>query len=77
LGRSRIGLVLKETCFSTQVLKPSRLDQETSEKKLFIKAQQIPRQEQYLLRLKNEARQKLNLSRSTKLEFPDLIFGSC
>ena len=51
-----MSLVLQETC-SSQVLKPWRLDQETSEEKLFIKT----RQKQYLSRLKNEARQKLNL----------------
>ena len=66
-----MGLVLQETCCSSQALKPWRLDQETSEEKLFIKTRQIPRQKQYLLRFKNEARQKLNLSRSTKSKFPD------
>ena len=36
-----MGLVLQETC-SSQVLKPWRLDQETSEEKLFIKADRFP-----------------------------------
>ena len=35
-----MGLVLQETCCSRQVLKPWKLDQETSEEKLFIKARQ-------------------------------------
>ena len=33
-----MGLVLQETWCSSQVLKPWRLDQETSEEKLFINA---------------------------------------
>ena len=41
LGRSRMCLILQETCCSSLVLKPWRLDQETSEEKLFIKAGQI------------------------------------
>ena len=41
-----MGLRLQETCCSTQVLKPWRSDQETSEENLFIKARQIPRQKQ-------------------------------
>ena len=61
-----MGLRLQETCCSTQVLKPWRSDQETSEENLFIKARQIPRQKQYLSRFMNKARQKLNLSRSMK-----------
>ena len=52
-----MSLVLQETCCSSQVLKPWRLDQEKIEEKLFIKA----RQKQSLSRFKNEARQKLNL----------------
>ena len=44
LGRSRMGLVLQETFCSSQVLKPWRLDEETSEEKQFIKAWQISRQ---------------------------------
>ena len=59
------------------MLKPRRSDQETSEEELFIKARQIPQQKQYLSRFKNEAQQKMNLSRSTKSEFPYLIFGPC
>ena len=43
LGRSRMCLILQETCCSSLVLKPWRLDQETSEKKLFTKARQIAR----------------------------------
>ena len=34
-------LILQETCCSSLVLKPWRLDQETSEEKMFIKAEQI------------------------------------
>ena len=33
LGRSRMCLILQETCCSSLVLKPWRLDQETSERK--------------------------------------------
>ena len=36
-------LILQETCCSSLVLKPLRLDQETSEEKLFIKVEQIAR----------------------------------
>ena len=43
LGRSMICLILEETCCSSLALKPWRLDQETSEEKLFIKAGQIAR----------------------------------
>ena len=43
LDRSRMCLILQETCCSSLVLKPWRLDQETSEEKLFIKAWQIAR----------------------------------
>ena len=39
-----MGLVLQETCCSSQVLKTWRLVQETSEEKLFIKSRQIARQ---------------------------------
>ena len=41
LDRSRICLILQEACCSSLVLKPWRLDQETSKEKLFIKAGQI------------------------------------
>ena len=34
-------LILQETCCSSLILKPWRLDQEISEEKLFIKAGQI------------------------------------
>ena len=53
LGRSRMCLIFQETCYSNLVLKPWRLDQETSEEKLFIKAGQIARHlwtNSYLLR---------------------------
>ena len=43
LGRSRMCLILQETCCSNLVLKPWRLDQETNEEKLFTKARQIAR----------------------------------
>ena len=39
-----MGLVLQETCCSSQVLKTWRLVQETNEEKLFIKSRQITRQ---------------------------------
>ena len=41
LGRSRMCLILQETFCSNLVLKPWRLDQETSEEKLFTKVRQI------------------------------------
>ena len=44
LGRSRMCLILQETYCSSLVLKPWRLDQETSKEKLFIKTGQITRQ---------------------------------
>ena len=44
LGRSKMGLVLQETCCSSQVLTTRRLIKETSEEKLFIKSRQIARQ---------------------------------
>ena len=62
-----MSLVLQETCCSSLVLKPWRLDQETSEEKLFIKTGQIARQ------LPTDS----YLSRITKSEFSDLIFGLC
>lgn len=43
LDRSRMCLILQRTCCSSLVLKPRRLDQETSEEKVFIKAGQIAR----------------------------------
>ena len=43
LGRYRMCLIHQETCCSSLVLKPWRLDQETSEEKLFIKVGQIAR----------------------------------
>ena len=39
-----MGLVLHETCCSSQVLKTWRLVQETSEENMFIKSRQIARQ---------------------------------
>ena len=41
LGRSRMCLILQETSCSSLVLNPWRLDQETSEEKLFTKTGQI------------------------------------
>ena len=41
LGKSRMCLILQETCCSSLILKPWKLDQETSEEKLFTKAGQI------------------------------------
>ena len=38
LDRSKMGLVLQETCCSSQVLKTWRLFLETSKEKLFIKS---------------------------------------
>ena len=43
VARLRIGLRLQETYCSSQVLKPWRSNQETSEKELFIKTQQQSR----------------------------------
>ena len=40
-----MGLGLQETCCSSQVLKPWRFDQETSEEKMFIKSRQQSRQQ--------------------------------
>ena len=86
-------LILQETCCSSQVLKLSRLDQETSEEGLFIKAEQIPdssRQisiyrglmsldsSQQILSIKvSTVARQLYLSRVTKSEFIDLIFNPC
>ena len=39
-----MGLVLQETCCSSQVLKPWKSGQETNEEKLFIKSRQQSRQ---------------------------------
>ena len=67
LGRLRMCLILQEICCSSLVLKPWRLDQETSEEKLFTKAGQITRHlwtdsstDSYLSRF-NEARQILSI----------------
>ena len=52
-------LILQETCCLSQVLKPWRLNQETSEEGLFIKARQIPNScstDSYLSRF-NESQQ--------------------
>ena len=72
LDRSRICLILQETCCSSLVLKPWRLDQETSEEKLFTKARQIAQQlrtdsstDSYLSRF-NEAQQILSIEVSIK-----------
>ena len=42
-----LGLRLQETCCSSQVLKPWRSDQETSQEELFIKARQQSRQKDF------------------------------
>ena len=49
-----MGLRLQETCYSSQVLKPWRSDQETSEEELFIKAREQSQQKDFYrdLRLK-------------------------
>ena len=67
LGRSMTCLVLQETCCSSIVLKPWRLDQETSEEKLSTKVGQITRHlridsstDSYLSRF-NEAQQILSI----------------
>ena len=39
-----MGLVLQETCCSSQLLKTWRLIQETSEEELFSKSQQVAQQ---------------------------------
>ena len=54
-----MGLRLQETCCSSQVLKPWRSNQETSEEELFIKAQQQSQQKDFYRDLKL----KLNTSR--------------
>ena len=67
LDRSRMCLILQETCCSSLVLKPWRLNQETSEEKLFTKAGQITQHlrtvsstDSYLSRF-NEAQQILSI----------------
>ena len=42
-----MGSRLQETCCSSQVLKPWKSDQETSEEELFIKARQKSRQDPF------------------------------
>ena len=75
-------LILQETCCWSLVLKLWRLDQETSEEKLFTKPGQITWQlptDSYLSRF-NESQQLSTdsyLSRITKSEFSNLIFGPC
>ena len=73
LGRSRMCLILQETCCSSLVLKLWRLDQEISEEKLFTKARQIARHlrtdsstDSYLSRF-NEAQQILFIEVSIKI----------
>ena len=63
----------KKEVFKSSI-KTMKIGPKTSEEKLFIKTQQISQQKQYLSRFKKETRQKLNLSRSMKLEFPNRIF---
>ena len=67
LDRSRMCLILQETCCSSLVLKPWRLDQETSEEKLFTKIGQIAQQ----LRTNNSS------TAITKISFSNLIFSLC
>ena len=90
LGRLRMCLILQEICCSSLVLKPWRLDQETSEEKLFTKAGQIA---QYLWTDSSTVARQIAiyrglmrldryylsryLSRITKSEFLDLIFSPC
>ena len=73
LGRSRMCLILQETCCSSLVLKIWRLDQEISEEKLFTKARKIARHlrtdsstDSYLSRF-NEAQQILSIEVSIKI----------
>ena len=85
-GRFRMYLILRETCCSNLVLKPWRLNQETSEEKLFTKTGQIAQHLQTnsltaaqqitiyrdLIRL-----DKYYLSRLREFKFSNLIFGPC
>ena len=79
-------LILQETCCSSLVLKPYRFDQETSEEKLFTKAEQIG---QHLWTDSSTAARQIAiyrglmrfdryyLSRLREFKFSDLIFGPC
>ena len=49
-----MGLRLQETCCSSQVLKPWRSDQETSEEELFIKARKQSQQKDFYRDLKSK-----------------------
>ena len=49
-----MGLKLQETCYSSQVLKPWRSDQETSEEEIFIKVRQQSRQKDFSQDLKSK-----------------------
>ena len=66
-------LILQETCCSSLVLKPWKLDQQTSEEKIFTKAEQIARHlwtdnsiDSYLSRF-NETRQILSIEVSIEI----------
>ena len=61
-----MGLRLQETCCSSQVLKLWRLDQETSEEELFIKARQISRQNPFYRNLMLKLDRSLTKSESTE-----------
>ena len=90
LGRSRMCLILQKTCCSSLVLKPWRLDQETSEETLFTKVGKIARHLQTdsltvarqiviyrgLMRLDRYYLSRY-LSRLREFRFSDLIFGPC
>ena len=70
LDRSRMSLILQETCCSSLALKPWRLDQETSKEKLFIKARQIAR---HLQTDSSTASRHLRTDSSTPLDSWGLI----
>ena len=90
LGKSRMCLILQETCCLSLVLKPWSLDQEASEEKLFTKTRQIARHlwtdsstatrqiaiYRGLMRL-NIYNLLRYLSRLWEFRFSDLIFGPC
>ena len=85
-GRSMMCLIVLERCYSSLVLKPWRLDKETSEEKLITKAGQVARH----LRTDSSTPawqiaiywglmtpDKYYLSRLREFRFLDLIFGPC
>ena len=73
LSRSRMCLILQETSCSSLVLKPWRLDQETSEEKLFIKVGQIAQH----LRTDSSTATRWLLDRSRKLLSPRQLPDNC